>query len=445
MVGSGTASGSASLDMAMAKSRPGRASNRFRAAAVCTPGLEAVCSDELKLLGCKPKPGGPGIVEFDANARQLYSANVWLRTASRVTVRMVTFRATDFFHLQDHASRIDWSQWIGPGMAPRFRISSNDSKLYHTKAIAQRLHQVSMPPSIGEPEQLFIVRIDRNNVTISADSSGQALHKRPWRTELGEAPLRTTMAAAMLMVSKWDPATGLVDPFCGSGTIGIEAALLAAGMPPGGERDFAFQDWPDFDAGSWASVAGSVAAALKDEPADGDTATESESASGPEADGGRLIRLSDRDGDMVAAAIRNAERAGVADRIEFETRVVSHLRARTGPGLLITNPPYGKRLGRNELSGLYGRLGAVARERLPEYELAVLTPDGRLAKAADGGLRSAARFRHGGLAVEMYRRPARPVDRSTEPATGQTAESPADPATQDSTSDTSSESEPAVG
>ncbi|MGH1493407.1 MAG: THUMP domain-containing class I SAM-dependent RNA methyltransferase [Acidimicrobiales bacterium] len=421
----------------MAKSRPDRASNRYRAAAICTPGLEAICSAELKQLGCRPKPGGPGIVEFDANARQLYSANVWLRTASRVTVRLNTFRATDFFHLQDHASRIDWSQWVGPGLAPRFRISSNDSKLYHTKAIAQRLHQVSLPPSIGEPEQLFVVRIDRNNVTISADSSGQALHKRPWRTELGEAPLRTTMAAAMLMVTKWDPTSGLVDPFCGSGTIGIEAALLAAGMPPGGEREFAFQDWPDFDPGSWASVAGSVASSISAPTADGVPVTEAN----------RLIRMSDRDPDMVAAATRNAERAGVLDWIGFETRVVAHLRARTGPGMLMTNPPYGKRLGRGELSGLYSRLGAVARERLPDYGLAVLTPDTKLAKSADDRLRSTARFRHGGLAVELFQRAPAGPDAVSDPDSSEPTDTVIDDSSDsrsDSPTDGTSESQPAI-
>jgi putative N6-adenine-specific DNA methylase len=409
----------------MAKSRPGRASHRYRAAAVCTPGLESICSDELQALGCKPKPGGPGIVEFDANQRQLYSANVWLRTASRIIVRVATFRATDFIHLQDHASRIEWDRWVGRGMAPRFRISSNDSKLYHTKAIAQRLHQVSLAPSLGEPEQLFIVRIDRNNVTISADSSGESLHKRPWRTELGQAPLRTTMAAAMLMASDWDPAGGLVDPFCGSGTIGIEAALMAAGLPPGGERQFAFQDWPDFDTGSWASVAGTVAAAARSVgPADPS-----------------LIRLSDRDGELVAAATRNAERAGVADRIEFENRVVSHIRAGSGPGLVITNPPYGKRMGRGELAGLYGRLGAVVRERLPGHAMTVLTPDAKLARAADGRLRSKAKFRHGGLAVEVFTRPAEPTNPSSPPAhepARQSGDGPSDvPA--DGQPDTSSE------
>lgn len=379
----------------MAKTSSGRNTGRYRAAAVCAPGLEAICTAELRSLGIKPKPGGPGIVEFDATARQLYSANVWLRTASRVTVRIDTFRATDFFHLQDHASQIDWSQWVADGRAPRFRISSNDSKLYHTKAIAQRLHQVSLPPSIGEPEQLFIVRIDRNNVTISVDSSGTALHKRPWRAEPGEAPLRTTMAAAMLLAAGWDRTTGLIDPFCGSGTIGIEGALLARSMPPGGERDFAFQDWPDFEPGTWGSVAGAIA-----------------DRSGPAGEPGPIL-LSDRDAEVVAAARRNAERAGVADHIEFETRVVAHLRGRTGPGMVVTNPPYGKRLGGTALSGLYGRLGAVVRERLPDYGLVVLTPDPKLARAADGRARRIARFRHGGLPVEIFSRP--PPDPATPP------------------------------
>ena len=380
----------------MATSRPGRAAHRYRAAAVCTPGLEPVCADELRALGCRPKRAGPGLLEFGATARQLYSANVWLRTASRVIVRIGTFRATDFAHLQEHAAKIDWKRWVPEGHAPRFRISSNNSKLYHTKAIAQRLHQVGLPPSIGEPEQLFIVRVERNNVTISVDSSGQALHKRPWRTELGEAPLRTTMAAAMVLLSGWDAETPLIDPFCGSGVIGIEAALYAGGRPPGGEREFAFHSWSDFEPGSWASVVGGI------------ESTSDRRTGGNDQARPAIIRLSDRDREVVAMAERNAERAQVSDRIEFEARVVSHLKALPGSGMVVTNPPYGKRVGRSELSGLYGRLGAVARERLPGFGLTVLTPDARLAKAADGRLRSAARFRHGGLPVEVFQRP--PVD-----------------------------------
>ncbi len=371
---------------------------RLRAAAVCPPGFEELCSNELKALGCRPRPAGPGVVEFDANARQLYSANVWLRTASRVLVRVATFRATDFFQLQDHATAIDWSAWIPPGHAPQFRISTNESKLYHTKAIAQRLHQVSAPPSIGEPEQSFIVRIDRNTVTLSADASGEALHRRPWRTEIGSAPLRPNLAAAMLLAAAWDPSTDLVDPFAGSGTIGIEAALLARGLPPGGEREFAFHHWHNFEPGSWASVVASIDA----------------SVDAAEQRGVGTVLLADRDPAVIETARANAERAGVADGIEFAGQVIGHLKARPGPGLVATNPPYGRRLGRDVLTGLYGRLGAVVRERLPAHDLSVLTTDVELARAADRRLRSSHRFRNGGLAVQLFHRSAGPV---TEAAT----------------------------
>ncbi|MDH3301353.1 MAG: class I SAM-dependent RNA methyltransferase [Acidimicrobiia bacterium] len=369
-------------------------SKYLQAAAVCPPGLEQLCAAELKSLGLRPKPAGPGLVEFEANVRQLYAANVWLRTAGRIVVRLATFRATDFVHLQDHAAKIDWARWIEPGRAPRFRISTSQSKLYHTKAIAQRLHQVSLPPSIGEPEQLFIVRISRNTVTISVDASGEALHHRPWRIDLGDAPLRPTMAAACLQAVGWDGNRPLIDPFCGSGTFAVEAALMALGLPAGGEREFAFHTWPSFDTGAWASVAGSVQAAHE--------AASSDQAARPE------IVASDRDPAMVAATEANAARAEVAHLITAEERVVSHLRGRSGSGLIITNPPYGKRLGSAKLTRLYGRLGAVARERLPEFDLAVLTAHRKLALEADGAAEPVLAFRHGGLGVKLYRRAARP-------------------------------------
>ncbi|MEM9564156.1 MAG: class I SAM-dependent RNA methyltransferase [Actinomycetota bacterium] len=376
----------------MSAARPSTSGRKRRldAAAICAPGLEELCAAELTALGCKPKPSGPGVVDFGANARQLYGANVWLRTASRVVVRVATFRATDFAHLQEHASAIDWSSWVPTGHAPRFRVSTNASKLYHTKAVAQRLHQVSLPPSIGEPEQLFVVRIERNTVTISADASGEALHRRPWRADTGPAPLRPNLAAAMILAAGWDPTSDLVDPFCGAGTIGIEAALLAAGLPPGGERPFAFHDWPTFEPGSWASVVASIEASV-------DRAAR---------DGRGTILLADRDQAAVDATEANAGRAGVADRVEVVRQVVSHLGARSGPGLAITNPPYGKRLGRDELGRLYARLGAVARERLPDHDLAVLTTDAGLARTADGRLRGRLRFRNGGLGVQLFHRPA---------------------------------------
>ncbi len=359
---------------------------RLPAAVICTPGLEFVCRDELIALGLKPKPAGRGTLEVAATPRQLYAANVWLRTATRVVVRLATFRATDFRRLQDGADAIDWSPWLADGIAPRFRISTNDSKLYHTQAIAQRLHQVVGPPSIGEPEQLVVVRIERNTVTISVDSSGEPLHHRPWRTDLGEAPLRTTMAASLLLAAGWDRTTGLCDPFCGSGVIPIEAALLAGNRPPGGDRGFAFHQWPSFETGTWASVRGEISAA----------ATPIETP----------IHGSDRDADVVAMARANAERAGVADAVTFADRVVSHLPALPPPGLVVTNPPYGRRVGDGRLDGLYQRFGSVVRERLPEWGLAMVCTDAKLAAKADGRLERVARFKHGGLKVELRTRPA---------------------------------------
>ena len=388
---------------------------QFSAAAVCVPGLEEFCRQELKALGLRPKPAGPGVLEFKANARQVYAANVWLRTAGRVLVRIATFRATDFVHLQDHAARIDWHRWVAKGFAPSFRVTSTDSKLYHTKAIAQRLHQVSMAPSIGEPEQMFVVRINRNTVTISADSSGQALHHRPWRGELGEAPLRATMAAACLMASGWEGDKPLVDPFCGSGVFVIEGTLMALGLPPGGERQFAFHDWPEFDTGAWASVAGTVAKSYE--------AAKSNTSALP------AISAADRDDVMINAARTNAEQAEVSEFIEFSTQVVSHIKPQAGPGLIITNPPYGKRMGSEKLQNLYRRFGSVVRERLPEFDLALITSHGKLAGQVDRRLKAAVSFRHGGLPVKLYYRPGRTVVETSDQQPTAVVTNPSDPTT----------------
>lgn len=373
----------------------------YRAAVIYTPGLEAICRRELDALGCKPKPAGPGAFEMDATARQLYAANVWLRTASRVLVRVDTFRSTDLGHLRRRAETVDWDRWLPDGVAPTFRISSTDSKLYHTDAVAERLHDAAGNPSADGPQQLFVVRIHRNTVMISADSSGEALHHRPWRTELRHAPLRSTMAAALLLALDFDPTSPLLDPFCGSGTIPIEAALIARDRPPGGDRNFAFQRWDEFEPGTWASVNGEVAARAR--------AADEATASRPAGNRSEpLIVGSDRDPEAIAAAQGNAERAGVAPDIGFETKVVSHLTADAGTGLLLTNPPYGRRVGDGDLRGLYRRFGAVVRERRPRWRLAVLSADRKLTNLADRELAPVVRFRHGGIPVQLLARDGQP-------------------------------------
>jgi len=363
---------------------------RLDAAAICTPGLESFLERELRELGIKAKSGAHGVVPFRATTRQLYAANVWLRTASRVLVRLATFRATDFAHLQMRASEIDWAPWIGDDIAPEFRVTSHKSKLYHTEAIAQRLHKIVGPASRGEPVQPFVVRFEKDLCTISVDTGGTPLNHRGWRRDIGIAPLRPTMAAAMLMAVDYDGSVPMADPFCGSGTIVVEAALMARSLPPGGTRRYAFQTWPSFESGTWASVQGEV-----------------KTKSQPE----RLvvIEASDRDSLAVEITEKNAKRAGVADTIRVEKRVVSHLEGRTGPGWIVTNPPYGKRVGDGDLGPLYKRFGAVLRERRPEYGVVMVANDRSLARAADGRLAPAPGFAgslgHGGIKVQVLSRP----------------------------------------
>jgi putative N6-adenine-specific DNA methylase len=352
---------------------------------VCTPGLETWAHRELRALGLRTGTPTRGLVPFRATTRQLYLANRWVRVPNRVLVRIGRFTAATWSELERGASRLAWDAHLGEGTAPRFRVTAAKSKLIHTDAVAQRLHQLVGPPSPGGPEQLFVVRINHDLVTVSVDTSGEALHRRGWRHQVGPAPLREDLAAAMVLAAGWDGRVPLLDPFCGAGTIPIEAARLAAGFPPRLERTYAFQRWPSFEPGTWASV-------LAD-PAPGGCGR------GDPAP----IWASDRDGAMTAATVANAERAGVADRITAETRVVSHLKARRGAGVVVTNPPYGRRTGDpDRLARLYARFGAVARQRLPGYGVVLLAAEARLAAATGLALRPLATTSNGGLRVQLF-------------------------------------------
>ncbi|MFI5229702.1 MAG: class I SAM-dependent RNA methyltransferase, partial [Gemmatimonadales bacterium] len=246
--------------------------------AITAPGLETLCATELKALGIAarvPRDGGGAAWRGDPSS--VARANLWLRTASRVVVRMAHFRATAFYELELQAKRIAWERFIRPGSRVALRVTCRKSKLYHSGAVAQRLAEsigrrvkgVEMatpgagdaddasPDSLGEPvqpakaEQLFVVRLVHDECTVSADSSGQLLHFRGYRQALGKAPLRETLAAALLLGAGWLGDTPLADPMCGSGTIPIEAAMLARRMAPGRARPFAFMRWPEHDARAW--------------------------------------------------------------------------------------------------------------------------------------------------------------------------------------------------
>jgi putative N6-adenine-specific DNA methylase len=194
----------------------------------------------------------------------------------------------------------------------------------------------------------------RDIVTISADSSGALLHRRGYRLAGGKAPLRETFGAAMLLGAGYDGTAVLADPFCGSGTIPIEAALLARRIAPGLNRGFAFEKWPDFDPAAWGALRARAAErVLPTAPAP--------------------IVGSDRDAGAIASAEANAERAGVLRDITFRTGAVSALNPPAGAGRLVTNPPYGVRVGQaGDLRDLYARFGALVRERWNGWSVAIL-------------------------------------------------------------------------
>lgn len=375
--------------------------------AVCPPGLEPILADELRELGLRPAKVVHGGVPLRATDRELYAANVWTRVATRVIVRLGTFVARSFADLEARATALAWDAHLAPGIAPVFRVSAAKSRLYHTDAIAERLHRVVgvAPPDESvatDPTrvQLFVVRVVHDRVTVSVDSSGDSLHRRGWRQEVAKAPLRETLAAAMVRSSGRDRARPFVDPMCGSGTIAIEAALAAAGLAPGADRTFAFQRWPSFKPGTWASVAAGVRAAA------GDSARRAAVAP---------ILAADRDEGAVRAATANAERAGVADLVRVHhgalRTTLQHLRDAPA-GTICTNPPYGARVGASggrDLRDLYAALGTSVRDELPGWRVGLLVADRAL--AGHCGLAFEERFAttNGGIDVSFLVAEGRPL------------------------------------
>ena len=360
--------------------------------AVCLPGLEALVERELDELGvahCRIRRGG---VEFRASTRQLYAANVWVRTATRVVTRISQFRARSFAELEVGAAETPWFDFAAPDRAVRFTVTSHRSRLYHTDAIAERFARVfaRTVDDGARDAQLFAVRFDRDVCTVSADASGLPLHQRGWRLATAKAPLRPTLAAAMLLGSGWTAMVPLLDPLCGSGTIAVEAALIATRRAPGAGREFSFQQWPSFEPGTWASVRASLRAAPIDLP--------------PVP----AIVACDRDAGAIEATIANAERAGVAELVAAR---VAPLRQTTRfdevrdapPGLIVTNPPYGLRVARGKpLRDLYASLGNIVRGPLAAWDLSFLSADDALARATGLALDPLLRTKNGGVDVTLW-------------------------------------------
>jgi len=387
---------------------------RFQIFATTAPGLESIAAGELKSLGVRGRQEVGGVA-IGGDLDRIYQANLWLRTASRVLVRLGEFHASTFYELVRRSKKLPWEDFLPETGAVEVRVTCRKSKLYHSDAVAERVLSAiasTASPKLelkagifesddGESEevekargtaqdstQLFIVRIVNDQCEISADSSGELLHRRGYRKEIAKAPLRETLAAAMVLASGWDGKRGepLLDPMCGSGTIPIEAALIARGIAPGLERQFQFMRWPSFDRDVWNELVDKARAGVTNP--------------GPDIVG------ADRDAGAISAATHNAERAGMAGDIRFSAESLSGSIAKlenvaAGEGWILTNPPYGVRVGEGtDLRDLYATLGKTLKTKRG-WRLGLLTSDVALAGQMRLPLRPRFSTSNGGIPVSF--------------------------------------------
>lgn len=377
----------------------------LQAFAIAAPGFAPFLADELRALGITPNDVSDAGVAWSGTLDSVLQVNLWSRLASRVLVRLGTFVARDFATLEKQGARIPWTTVVAPGATVRFRVTCRKSRLYHSDAVAERLARAvlkAVPSAViqqgakgvaegdddeggDEAVQLVVVRFEHDQCTISADSSGALLHRRGWRQAVAKAPLRETLAAAMLVASGWTPDQALVDPFCGSGTIGIEAALRARGIAPGLDRPMAMERW-----------AGVTPAMVRAQRA----AARAAMHRGPIAP----IVLSDRDAGACEAARANAERAGVLSDVTIIQRSLSdvELAAIAPRGLVLCNPPYGLRVSDGaDLRSLFSRLGDVVRAG-GSWSLGALVPDARMLAPARMTTERALATSNGGIRVGLF-------------------------------------------
>ena len=357
---------------------------------VAVPGLEKALWTEARAAGFKSAQYVPGGVTMKGHWPDVWRANLEIRGASKVLVRLASFRAAQLEQLEPKARAVRWRGALSRDVPFRVEATCRRSRIYHSGAAAERVErairaEVRAPVS-DEAEVVVKVRIEDDVVTIAVDTSGEGLHKRGSKEAVGKAPMRETMASLLLRQCGFAGAEPVIDPMCGSGTFVIEAAEIAAGFAPGRARRFAFETLATFDPAAWQQLR-EAAAARAIQPA---------------------VRFHGRDRD--AGAIRmseaNAARAGVTGWTEFREGELDVLTPPEGPaGLVIVNPPYGDRIG--DLSGvrpLYRALGQALKARFKGWRLGLITSDAALAEAT--GLRLEAPFEpvlHGGLRVMLYR------------------------------------------
>ena len=327
------------------------AEKRYELMAPCHFGMEAVLKREILDLGYDITQVEDGRVTFLGDAEAVCRANIFLRTTERILIKAGSFRATSFEELFQGTKAVAWEDFIPPdgkfwvkkaGSVKSKLFSPTDIQSVMKKAMVERMKQAYGRDVIPETGSSYPLRVFlyKDQVTVGLDTTGESLHKRGYRKLTSKAPIEETLAAALIMLTPWNRDRILVDPFCGSGTFPIEAAMMAANMAPGMNRSFLAEDWKELIPRKYWYAAMDEAAELVDDSVSVD------------------IQGYDADGDIVRSARANAEAAGVGHMIHFQQRPVEVLSHPKKYGFLITNPTYGERLeDKSRLPALYTQLG----------------------------------------------------------------------------------------
>ncbi len=377
--------------------------DKVRLIATSTFGLEAMVKRELSNLGFYDTTGADGRVEFDANLADIPRLNINLRTADRVLLKIGEFKAFDFGELFDGTKVLPWEDWIPKdgkinvsGKCVKSTLMSVRScQSIVKKAIVDRLKDKLKTDLLPESGLEFGIQVAmlKDAALLTLDTSGAGLHKRGYRTESGEVPMRENLAAALVMLSSWKKDKLLIDPMCGSGTILIEAAMIARNIAPGLKRKFASEDWPKIEKKYWDEARKAAREAIKTE-------------------GVLNILGFDIDPDRIRDCKINAKNAGVDKDIVFEEKDIRELRIDKPSGYIISNPPYGVEMGTlKELTHLYILIHNMFRKKLG-WAVYIITADKRFPdffkRAKPDRVR---KLFNGGLEVNYYQYFAKEIEK----------------------------------
>jgi putative N6-adenine-specific DNA methylase len=364
---------------------------------VVPPGLEQIAKKEVaELFPPLRTSSTTNELEYECDLQTISKLNLLLKVPNRVLVRFGEFEATGFQDLFTKSVRLPWKQFFKKDVSVKIRTTCHKSKLYHSDAVTERIHQAiesnlakKVPLLKGDSEeshgkqQLIIVRLLRDQVSISIDSSGNPLYMRGYREIVSKAPIRENLAASIILASGWTPEFPLIDPFCGSGTIPIEAALIAKNHPPGLYRDFSFENWPEFNQSSWQNMRREYIQNFVDVTT--------------------RIQGSDRNIGSIENARKNSEKAGVNRFIEWKNQSISDVKPYGQPGWIITNPPYGLRISSNkDIRNLYAQFGNVLRQKFQGWNVIFLCNSVNLANQTRLKPKSLFSFSNGGINVQAF-------------------------------------------